>query len=463
MRLDKYLAGLNIGTRSQVKELIRKKQVTVNGEVQVRPEFQVQPEMDQITCQGKELHYVKMQYFILNKPAGVVSATKDALSETVLSLLPKDHVKNLFPVGRLDKDTEGLLLITNDGMLAHQLLSPRNHVMKTYLVKIRHPLSPEDVKMLEGGVDIGDEELTLPAKVTEVHDPDKEGDWIHLSISEGRFHQVKRMLEAVGNQVLFLKRIRFGALSLDQTLPIGKCRELSEEEVSLLVHSNEIAQQKKEMIDGKKAIIFDLDGSLIDSMWIWGEIDREYLARFNIRLDNRDELKKNIEGKSFHETAVYFKEVVGIPDTIENMKADWNQMAWDKYEKEVPLKPGIYDFLEGCRRKQLKLGIATSNSRELVDNVLGVHGLKSQFASIVTGSEVLKGKPAPDIYLKVAEELNVLPKDCLVFEDILPGLASGRNAGMTICAVADADSAKEWNEKKNFADYSIWDFYDFFE
>ena len=463
MRLDKFLAEQNLGSRSQVKELIKKKSVTVNGKVVTAPEFSVVPETDEITCMGKKLSYSQFEYFLLNKPAGVVSATRDALSETVLSLLPKNHRKDLFPVGRLDKDTEGLLIITNDGQLSHQLLSPKKHVAKTYLVKALKPLSDEDLNALNHGVDIGDETNTLPAFAMPIHDPDKDGYWIHLTITEGRFHQVKRMLEAIDNQVLFLKRIRFGGISLDTKLNPGECRRLTEEEISLLRDSKKIAERKKRLIRGKKAVIFDLDGSLVDSMWIWSEIDKEYLGSHGIPLESRTALKKKIEGMSFHETAVYFKENFPISDSIEKMKDDWNRMAWEKYEKEVPLKSGIPDFLEGCRRNGIQLGIATSNSRELVENVLGVHKIQDLFHSIVTGREILKGKPAPDIYLKVANDLGVRPEECLVFEDILPGLMAGKSAGMTICAVADADSNDTWEEKKAFADDYVYDFFDFFE
>ena len=463
MRLDKFLADANIGTRSQVKELIRKKLVTVNGQIITSPEYQVKEAADEITCQGKKLTLSEFQYFLLNKPAGVVSATKDRLSETVLSLLPKEHRKDLFPVGRLDKDTEGLLLITNDGELAHQLLSPKKHVAKTYLVQIREPLSKEAVKALEQGVDIGDEEPTLPGMVTPIHDPDKLGNWIHLTITEGRFHQVKRMLAAVGNEVLYLRRIRFGGLSLGLEVKTGECKELSEEETELLRNSNRLGEMKREMLDGIDTIIFDLDGSLVDSMWIWTDIDEEYLAAHNLTMESRETIKSKIEGMSFYETAVYFQKFFNIQDSLEKIMDDWNRMAWDKYEKEVPLKPGVPEFIEACKKRGIKLGIATSNSRELVDNVLNVHGMKKHFGSIVTGSEVLKGKPAPDIYLKVAEELQSDPKHCLVFEDILRGLEAGRNAGMRTCAVADVDSADCWDKIKSFADYSIWDFYDFFE
>ncbi len=461
MRLDRFLSQLGIGTRSQVKDLIRKKQVTVGGSVVTSPEFQVNPESDNIVCQGKTLVYQEYQYYMLNKPAGVVTATRDALSDTVMQLLPKSRAKDLFPVGRLDKDTEGLLIITNDGAMAHDLLSPKKHVAKTYLVKLRDTLSDEALAALENGIDLGEEGLTAPAKVARLYDADKEGSWIHLTITEGRFHQVKRMLSLVGNEVLYLKRIRFGALALDEGLKSGECRALTEEEVNRLKRSREIAKEKQSLLQGKKAVIFDLDGSLVDSMWLWGKIDQEYLGRFGIQLESREELRHKIEGMSFHETAVYFQKAFQLPDTVEKMKDDWNKMAWDMYANEVPLKPGVIDFLEGCRRNQIPLGIATSNSRELVENVLRVHHLLDKFQSIVTGNEIVKGKPAPDVYLTVAEHLGIDPKDCLVFEDIIKGIMAGKNAGMTVCTIADADSHDTWDTKCEISDYAIFDFYDF--
>lgn len=225
MRLDKFLCEMNIGTRSQVKNDIRKGLVTVNGIIVKKPEAKINPDMDSITFCGEEIHYQRFVYYMLNKPQGVVSATKDLTEKTVLDLISTDR-KDIFPVGRLDKDTEGLLLLTNDGALAHNMLSPRKHVDKTYLVTLQRALLEEEIALLEQGVDIGDEKLTAPARV-EVLDASH----IHLTIREGRFHQVKRMLKAVDNKVLALKRIRFGALHLDDTLAPGAYRELTLQEV----------------------------------------------------------------------------------------------------------------------------------------------------------------------------------------------------------------------------------------
>lgn len=212
-----------------------------------------------------------------------------------------------------------------------------------------------------------------------------------------------------------------------------------------------------EMLDGIEAVIFDLDGSLVDSMWLWRAIDIEYLGRFGIALPEK--LQSEIEGMSFHETAVYFKERFLIPDSLEQIKDTWNRMAWDKYEKEVPLKPGVREFLDGCRARGIKLGIATSNSRELMDNIALVHGLKDYFSCIMTGSEVKRGKPAPDIYLTVADRIGVAPENCLVFEDIVPGILAGKNAGMCVCAVEDVYSGPQRESKRALADYYIEDFY----
>lgn len=217
---------------------------------------------------------------------------------------------------------------------------------------------------------------------------------------------------------------------------------------------------RHKMLENKKAVIFDLDGSLVDSMWMWREIDIEYLGKFGIPLP--EGLQSKIEGMSFSETAVYFKEHFPIPDSVEEMKANWNQMAWDKYMKEVPLKPGISEFLEGCKEHGIKLGIATSNSRELVENVAKVHNLHDYFSCIMTGCDVNKGKPAPDIYLAVAKALQVSPSECLVFEDIVPGILAGKRAGMEVCAVEDAYSVHAREEKKALADYYIEDYYNLF-
>lgn len=230
MRLDKFLCEMNIGSRSEVKILLKKGLVTVNGAVVKSADQKVDPDKDCISYAGKTLNYRKYRYFLLNKPQGVVSATEDNLSKTVLDLLKsEDRVKDLFPVGRLDKDTEGFLMLTNDGELAHKLLSPRNHVSKSYIAGIEHALSPEDVTALEEGVDIGEEKRTLPAKIEVLQDTE-----IRLTICEGKFHQVKRMLQAVNNHVCTLKRVAFGPLNLDTTLAPGEYREMTESEVESL-------------------------------------------------------------------------------------------------------------------------------------------------------------------------------------------------------------------------------------
>lgn len=211
------------------------------------------------------------------------------------------------------------------------------------------------------------------------------------------------------------------------------------------------------MLQNIKAVIFDLDGSLVDSMWMWRAIDIEYLGRFGIPLP--EDLQSRIEGMSFSETAVYFKEHFPIPDSIDQIKEDWNRMAWDKYANEVPLKPGIPEFLERCREEGIKLGIATSNSRQLVENIAKVHNLRDYFSCIMTGCDVAHGKPSPDIYLAVAEGLDCPPSQCLVFEDIIPGIQAGKAAGMRVCAVEDAYSVNDRERKKALADYYISDYY----
>ncbi|MFI3211863.1 MAG: HAD family phosphatase [Eubacteriales bacterium] len=207
------------------------------------------------------------------------------------------------------------------------------------------------------------------------------------------------------------------------------------------------------MLKNIKAVIFDLDGSLVDSMWIWKDIDIIYLKKFGIELP--PDLQTCIEGKSFTETAIYMKERFQIPDTLEAMKAEWNQMAWEKYSNEVDVKPGVPAFLAYCKREGIKLGIATSNSRELVNQIVKVLRLDEYFQSVMTSCDVEKGKPAPDIYLAVAKELQVNPMNCLVFEDIVPGIIAGKSAGMKVCGVEDAYSITQKEEKIKLADYYI--------
>lgn len=231
IRLDKFLADMGLGTRSEVKKEIHKGQVRVNGIPERSPEYKLDIQKDLVEVNGRQISYAQQEYYMLNKPTGVVSATEDKKDMTVLDLIQEKQRKDLFPVGRLDKDTEGLLLITNDGLLAHQLLSPKKHVKKTYFVRVENPVSPEDIKILEEGVDIGEEKRTLPAEISCLS-PEKNS--LCLTIKEGKFHQIKRMFQAVDNKVLYLKRLSMGSLTLDETLAPGEYRPLTKEEIKRL-------------------------------------------------------------------------------------------------------------------------------------------------------------------------------------------------------------------------------------
>ena len=460
MRLDKFLCGLQHGTRSSIKKDIRSGAASVNGVIIRQSDYQVKEGIDEVCYRGIPCVYRKYVYYMLHKPAGTVSATEDKREKTVISLLKETGRSDLFPVGRLDKDTEGLLIITNDGPLAHELLSPVRHVEKVYECTLAKAITEVQKRTIEQGVDIGEKKLTLPAKVDVLSEKK-----VALTITEGKFHQVKRMLKAVGNEVLYLKRIRMGAVSLDTKLKPGEYRELTEKEVQMLKIQELQKEQNKNIkevghpvltLEGVDAVIFDLDGSLVDSMWVWKKVDVEYLGRFGI--EPPEDLNHLIGGRSFHETAVYFKELFQIPDEVEQIKADWNRMAWDKYRREVPLKGGAGEFIELCVQKKIKLGIATSNSRELVENVIAAHALQGHFGCIMTSHEITKGKPAPDIYLAAAKALHVEPERCLVFEDIVHGIQAGKAAGMKVCAVYD-EAASSWEaEKRRLADYYIHDF-----
>lgn len=231
MRLDKLLCDMGAGTRSQVKQKIRKGLVTLEGKTLLRPEQQMKPGLC-IYVEGEPFFYSAMEYYMLNKPAGCVSARTDETSQTVLELLPEKKRRDLFPVGRLDKDTEGLLLITNDGQLAHRLLSPKRHVDKCYEADIQGCVTKEHVNMFLSGLDIGEEKKTLPAILQIL----KQGDVskVRVTIQEGKFHQVKRMFHAIGYEVLYLKRISMGSLKLDESLKPGEYRLLTEQELEKL-------------------------------------------------------------------------------------------------------------------------------------------------------------------------------------------------------------------------------------
>lgn len=229
LRLDKFLCDLEVGSRSEVKILLKKGLISVNGVISKSPDLKINPELDIVEYQGKHLCYQQYYYYMLHKPAGVITATEDATQKTVMDLMSDVYRKDLFPVGRLDKDTEGLLLITNDGELSHALLSPKKHVAKTYLVQVPENLRLDQIQALEQGLDIGDEKTTLPAKVQVIDE-----EHILLTIQEGRYHQVKRMLAAVGSQVLYLKRVSFGSLMLEEGLGKGQYRTLTDAEVEQL-------------------------------------------------------------------------------------------------------------------------------------------------------------------------------------------------------------------------------------
>ena len=234
MRIDKFLADNSIGTRKEIKALIKAGRVLVNGSAVSGPGMHIDPSSDEVQFDGHVILYEKFHYFMLNKPEGVVSSTREGASLTVIDLLASEGVKDLSPVGRLDKDTEGLLIITDDGALLHDLISPSKHVEKEYLVITEKPVSDRDIMRLEEGVDIGDDRPTLPAKASVMDDG------LHLIITEGRFHQVKRMLEAVDNKVTYLKRLRMGRVFLDETLGSGEYRRLTESELESLRSGNSL-------------------------------------------------------------------------------------------------------------------------------------------------------------------------------------------------------------------------------
>lgn len=244
LRLDKYLADMGIGTRSETKDYIRRGRVCVNGETIRTGDMKINCDEDLVTFDQKPVGYVGQEYYMLNKPAGVVSSTSDKFFKTVVDLIENPARKDLFPVGRLDKDTEGLLLITNDGALAHKLLSPKKHVGKVYYAEVSGCVTMEDVKQFSEGLKLEEGFTTLPAelKIIESDAISK----IELTIYEGKFHQVKRMFEAVDKKVIYLKRLSMGDLVLDSKLAAGQYRALTEEELFLLKQGSEEEHVKRD-------------------------------------------------------------------------------------------------------------------------------------------------------------------------------------------------------------------------
>lgn len=478
MRLDKYLVEMDKGSRTQIKEAARKGRIQVNGVVEKKTERKIDPDTDEVTLDGVSVAYRSSEYYMLYKPQGVVSATEDKIHKTVIDLLDGEKRYDLFPVGRLDIDTEGLLLLTNDGDLSHRLLAPKKHVDKQYYAHISGVLPDDSIRIMASGMTLSDGTEVKPAQLqilgplrTEVlsgseeshADPAQSGQEalteIKLTIQEGKFHQVKRMFEALGCKVVYLKRLSMGSLRLDESLKPGEYRCLTEAEIMLLQNnrtSDSDGSGIRKLLDQKKAVLFDLDGTLVDSMWMWKQIDIEYLGRFGYECPPL--LQKEIEGMSFTETAFYFKEKFQIPHTLEEIKQAWIDMSIEKYRREVPLKKGALEFLKLLKSKGIKAGIATSNGREMVDAVMEALQITPYFQVITTACEVASGKPAPDIYLKVAEKLGVAPEHCMVFEDVPAGIRAGKAAGMTVCAVEDAFSSHMLEEKKALADYYIEDY-----
>ena len=230
MRLDKCLSDCGLGTRSEVKSLLKAKRITVNGKVVTNGKVQVNPEVDELMFDGEKIKYEEFVYIMMNKPKGVVSATEDNLHKTVLDLIdPVYFKKGVFPVGRLDIDTHGLLLLTNDGELAHRLLSPKKHVTKIYQARVEGVMTAEDITAFEKGIVLSDGTECMPARL-DILSTTQDESVVQIHLKEGKFHQVKRMVKACGKTVVDLQRLTMGPLRLDKELALGESRPLTEEE-----------------------------------------------------------------------------------------------------------------------------------------------------------------------------------------------------------------------------------------
>lgn len=491
VRLDKLLAEMSIGTRSEIRAMVKKGRVSVNGEVLKDFSKKIDPSLD-ISIDGKSVVYEELSYYLLNKPAGVLSAAMDKKAVTVVDLIDDENKRSdLFPMGRLDKDTEGTLVITNDGELSHALLSPKKHIGKIYSVLVSGIVKDEELLKIKSGFKIDDDIVSLPANVRILKTyPYSDVSWCLIELFEGKFHEVKKIFAAIGHEVVHLRRYSFAGIS-GTGLKTGEFRRLSDEEIGYLKSLNdektsgekESAEKENnikigakafsdlniedlgksfsdtisydDLLKGIKAVIFDFDGTLADSMWIWPSIDEDYLKKFGIECP--ETLHTELEGKSPNECAKYFQEKFNINESEEAMMDAWNEMAAYNYKHKVFLKPGIESFLKKLKENGIKIGIGSSNFKELVVSALKNNGVLEYIDSIHVSSEVAAGKPAPDIYKLTAEDLGVKPGECLVFEDIVQGLLAGKRAGMKTVAVFDECSSEKQELNKEMCDYYIFD------
>lgn len=491
VRLDKLLAEMSIGTRSEIRAMVKKGRVSVNGEVLKDFSKKIDPSLD-ISIDGKSVVYEELSYYLLNKPAGVLSAAMDKKAVTVVDLIDDENKRSdLFPMGRLDKDTEGTLVITNDGELSHALLSPKKHIGKIYSVLVSGIVKDEELLKIKSGFKIDDDIVSLPANVRILKTyPYSDVSWCLIELFEGKFHEVKKIFAAIGHEVVHLRRYSFAGIS-GTGLKTGEFRRLSDEEIGYLKSLNDektsgekVSAEKEnnikigakafsdlniedlgksfsdtisydDLLKGIKAVIFDFDGTLADSMWMWPSIDEDYLKKFGIECP--ETLHTELEGKSPNECAKYFQEKFNINESEEAMMDAWNEMAAYNYEHKVFLKPGIESFLKKLKENGIKIGIGSSNFKELVVSALKNNGVLEYIDSIHVSSEVAAGKPAPDIYKLTAEDLGVKPGECLVFEDIVQGLLAGKRAGMKTVAVFDECSSEKQELNKEMCDYYIFD------
>lgn len=230
IRLDKMLSNSGIGSRKDIKNLIKYGKISVDGKIVKKSDIKIDTEKNKVTVDGKEISYKKYIYLIMNKPAGVISATEDKKEKTVIDILPEEYKNfDVFPVGRLDKDTVGLLILTNDGDFAHNTLSPKKHVPKKYFAKVTGVVDNSDIERFKNGIEFENGELCKSAKLEILKTSDKESE-VYVEISEGKFHQVKKMFKVVSKEVLYLKRVKFGGLSLNENLKEGETAELTEDE-----------------------------------------------------------------------------------------------------------------------------------------------------------------------------------------------------------------------------------------
>ncbi len=427
MRLDKYLADCNVASRREAKKIIRTGVVTVNGEIVENTGENVDEKTAVVCVNGEKLFYKRFVYIMLNKPAGCVSAREDKRYPTVLDYID-DYYKpfDIFPVGRLDVDTEGLLLITNDGKFAHSMLSPHKNVYKRYFAVTDRPMEEADIEKFAAGMEF--KEFTAKSARLELTENPRE---VYIEIAEGKYHQVKRMVDRVGKAVNYLKRVAIGPLKLDETLAPGESRELTDEELALLK-----AIKEKKMDKEIKACVFDLDGTLTNTINAIAHFGNEALVKNGFNALPVNDYKKYVgDGRKVLIERILRANNADIETNYDAVCADYDAGYEADPLYDTDAYEGIRTLLTKLKKRKIKLAVCTNKpdnvAHDVIRQIFG-EGVFDFISGVIDGQPT---KPAPDSALRAAAALEVTPEECVFIGDTNVDIKTGKNAGMTTVGV----------------------------